>query len=368
MDQTGTCSKKVRGRAQRSGLPIAVVGRVIDLMDEKTVPIIVATIDAVEAEFGIDVGLVIIDTLPKAIAAGGGDEDRAKDQGRVYANLQRVKERRNVHVALVCHPGKDVTRGPRGSNASTADFDAQIEISGTDIRTATVTKANDMPEGPIASFKPKLVSFGDDEDGDPVEVCIAEAVDGQPFKTERVNLSKKEQTMLDGLAEALADRGVPPPAMPEIPPSVKCVVWPDLWREYVRNRGITTSDKTGQGIPALQRRVAEPRPGRMLEGQCLDRMRGAVTPTLAIPALYTVDFVGLLLCLLRWPVARRLASRSRKSKRRVFRLAVRRTMTWSRHWGRRQQRRSTRPGRAWQFIRIQQSNHGRRTSSLTLDL
>jgi hypothetical protein len=48
--------------------------------------------------------LLIVDTLAKAIAAGGGDENTAKDQGKVYANLDRVKERRSVHVALACHP------------------------------------------------------------------------------------------------------------------------------------------------------------------------------------------------------------------------------------------------------------------------
>jgi hypothetical protein len=82
---------------------------------------------------------------------------KARDQGRVFANIQRIKDRRGVHaphVALVCHPGKDPTRGPRGSNASTGDFDVQIEIADTDIRTATVTKANDGPEGYLASFKP----------------------------------------------------------------------------------------------------------------------------------------------------------------------------------------------------------------------
>jgi hypothetical protein len=41
--------------------------------------------------------------------------------------------------------------------------------------------------------------------------------------------------------------------MPEIPPSVKCVVSPDLWREYVRNRGITTSDKKDSQDKAFRR-------------------------------------------------------------------------------------------------------------------
>jgi hypothetical protein len=43
--------------------------------------------------------------------------------------------------------------GARGSNAILGDVDVMVEISGDIIRTATVTKANDMPEGPLFSFK-----------------------------------------------------------------------------------------------------------------------------------------------------------------------------------------------------------------------
>jgi hypothetical protein len=121
-------------------LPIAVVGHVVDLMSRQTVDLIVATIDAVETKFSLPVGLIIIDTYPKALAAGGGDEDRARDQGLALTNLQRIKDLRPVHIALVGHPGKDKTRGARGSNAWLGDVDVMIEVDGTDIRTATVTK------------------------------------------------------------------------------------------------------------------------------------------------------------------------------------------------------------------------------------
>ncbi len=183
LERADLVKQKLRayGEKNDADLPIAVVALTINLMDERVVDEIVATIDAVEQEFGIKVGLLIVDTLPKGIAAGGGDEDKARDQGKVYANIQRIKDRCSPHaphVALVCHPGKDVSRGPRGSNASTGDFDVQIEIAGADIRTATITKNNDGPEGFIASFKPVIHDFGKDEDGDPIEVCLAEPIEG----------------------------------------------------------------------------------------------------------------------------------------------------------------------------------------------
>ena len=55
-------------------LPIAVVQATVNMMTATTVPIILATIREAEYNFGKAVGLVIFDTFPKLIAAGGGDE------------------------------------------------------------------------------------------------------------------------------------------------------------------------------------------------------------------------------------------------------------------------------------------------------
>jgi hypothetical protein len=244
LERADLVKRRLRAYADKDGLvdlPIVVVGQTINFMDWNVAEEIIATIDEVEKRFGIKVGLLIVDTLAKAIAAGGGDENTAKDQGKVYANLDRVKERRSVHVAIACHPGKDASKGPRGSSASTGDFGVQIEISGIDIRTATITKNNEGPQGHLASFQPKIHDFGKDEDGDSIDVCLAEEIGGVP-PVGKTKLSLTEQATLDCLAEALADKGVPPPITEEIPPSVNRVVSADTWREYVRSRGITTSD------------------------------------------------------------------------------------------------------------------------------
>jgi AAA domain len=122
LERADLVKRRLRAYADEDGLvdlPIVVVGQTINFMDGNVAEEIIATIDEVERRFGIKVGLLIVDTLAKAIAAGGGDENTAKDQGKVYANLDRVKERRSVHVAIACHPGKDASKGPRGSSAST---------------------------------------------------------------------------------------------------------------------------------------------------------------------------------------------------------------------------------------------------------
>jgi hypothetical protein len=191
--------RRLRADAERdkaTDVPIAVVSRTINFMDPKVVADAVATIDAVEKRFGVKVGLIIIDTLAKAIAAGGGDEDKARDQGMVHANLARIKERRGVHIALACHPGKDPSRGIRGSSSALGDFDIEVTITSDGaIRTATITKNNDGGEGPLASFKPLVHRFGVDEDGEPIEVCLADPLD-QPQEPERTKPATKKLSPL----------------------------------------------------------------------------------------------------------------------------------------------------------------------------
>lgn len=191
---------------------IVVVPGTVDLMNPETVDKVVQTIkSAIDTDFGFTPGLVVFDTFAKTIAAGGGDEDKAKDQGRVFANIQRIKEAFDYgpnklgppHIALIGHTGKDEGRGSRGSNAILGDADIVVQISGETVKTATVTKANDMPEGPLFSFKSDIHEFGTDKDGDPVTVNIvveAEA-QSQPARREK-RLSETQEAMYRLLRDA----------------------------------------------------------------------------------------------------------------------------------------------------------------------
>ena len=199
--------RRIEAHTQRQdlhGLPIALVTATINLMKRETVPKVVATIREVEAEYGISVGLLVFDTFAKLISAGGGDEDKARDQGLVFANVQRVKNEADVHVALIGHTGKDETRGSRGSNAILGDADIMVTISGDLIRTATVTKANDAPEGPLFSFKSEVHEFGHDEDGDPITVNIVsdEVVAAVAAKSGDPKLSANQRVMFRLLHDA----------------------------------------------------------------------------------------------------------------------------------------------------------------------
>src|SRR5262249_3018201 len=160
-------------RDDLGSLPIAVTGQVIDLLNRNCVDAIVATIREAEQHFGCEVGTAIFDPYAKGIAAGGGDEDKARDQNIAQANLRRVFDRGcHIHIAGIGATGTDETTADGAPTTPPADVALQAQISGDDIRTATIIKANDQPEGMPTTFKLEPFDFGPDEDGEPFRTFI----------------------------------------------------------------------------------------------------------------------------------------------------------------------------------------------------
>ena len=217
-------------------LPIAVMGQVIDLMNQKCVDVILGAIRQTEQHFGCDVGLVIIDTYPKGIAAGGGDESQAKDQNIVLANLRRVLDRAHIHIAGIGHTGKDESKGERGSNARLADVDLLVHISGDAIKTATVKKANDQPEDALTSFRLEPFDFGPDEDGDPFRTFILSQEILTVSHTERA-LSDRQRLAMEALTEATLSYGIDAPTTYQLPRGIK-VVTAEHWKAELYRRKI----------------------------------------------------------------------------------------------------------------------------------
>jgi AAA domain len=214
IERADLVSRRLRAHGQLQGLkglPIFVVSSTIDLTKPDAFKKVVDTIREAERHHGTNIGLVIIDTFAKLIAAGGGDENSAKDQGAVFANVQRVKNATDTHVALIGHTGKDETKGSRGSNAILGDVDVMVEITGDgDIRTATVKKANDAPEGSLFSFKSAEHSFGVDEDGDPITVNVvsSETVDASQSRANGSRPWPKGMKLVhEAITGALIDKG-----------------------------------------------------------------------------------------------------------------------------------------------------------------
>jgi hypothetical protein len=175
LERADLVGRRLVAHRMRDGIanaPIALVGCVIDLLSKDCASVMVDTIRRTEDHYGCGVGLAIIDTYAKGIAAGGGDENSARDQNRALVNLRRLIEQTGVHVATIGHTGKDESKGERGSNAKIADVDMQVTITGDQTKCAEITKGNDVQLGDLTAFALEPFEFGADDDGDPYRTHI----------------------------------------------------------------------------------------------------------------------------------------------------------------------------------------------------
>jgi hypothetical protein len=215
-------------------LPFAVVNWTIDMIHPSCVADFVATIRAAEDAMGVPVKMIVIDTSAKAIAAGGGDENQAKDKNVMRANVRRVMLAiEGLHVALISHTGKDVDKGERGSNAGLGDDDVFIQLDG---KLADVKQRNDGATGPLTAYTVKGVVLGVDEDGDTVDIGIidpdtgAAAAKAKAGKRDRQKLTNPQRLALTALERAIIDHGKPMPVGSDYPKGIATCTSLDHWR------------------------------------------------------------------------------------------------------------------------------------------
>jgi len=242
LERADLVRRRLMAHKRRDGLralPIAVTGQMINLLDPRCIDTILATIREAEQRFACGVGLATFDTYAKGIAAGGGDEDKARDQNIVQANLRRLFDRGcHIHIAGVGHTGKDESRGERGSNARLADVDVQVQIAGDDIKTATITKANDQPEGVLTGFRLEPFDFGPDEDGDVFRTFIlSREIYAGESGTSRQKPSNRQVLALRALSDVTLSQGREPPSDYRLPLGIK-VVAAEAWREELLRNNV----------------------------------------------------------------------------------------------------------------------------------
>jgi AAA domain-containing protein len=244
LERGGLVKRRLVAHAIRNGafdnLPIAVASQVIDLFKPSCAQKIVATIREAEAHMGCPVGTIVIDTYGKGIAAGGGDEDKAKDQNRTLANLRRVHEAMSLHIAIIGHTGKDESRGARGSNAHLGDVDMMVQLSGDkECRIADVTKDNDGAERLLTRYRLEVIELGTDEDGDAITTAI---VSGDMLDSakdvSRAKLSNSHRKAMTLLERCIVDGGRDAPASSEYPPKIRAVTVAE-WRTACVKGGLS---------------------------------------------------------------------------------------------------------------------------------
>jgi AAA domain len=217
-------------------LPFHVVGVTIDMMERGCIQRFLDTIHATEEDCGVPVVMIVVDTSAKAIAAGDGEENSAKDKNILRANARRVMDEiPGLHVMFVSHTGKDPDKEERGSNAGKGDDDMLVMLNG---QTAVIKKRNDGPEGLLTNYGMKSIIVGADEDGDQIDIAIVDPDTSQKAAPTRVRLKGQPKMALDFLAETINEAGVSPPASLPVSRAVSRVVRIEQWEEQCRRRNL----------------------------------------------------------------------------------------------------------------------------------
>ena len=129
------------------------------------------TTDFIEEVKQFNPRLIIIDTL--AMAMSGGDENRTQDITVVVENMKRIQQALGCHIMVLHHPGKDETRGARGSSALHAASDTVLELKkNKHVVCVRAVKQRDMEGDKELDLKIEKVVIGEDEDGDEVSSAI----------------------------------------------------------------------------------------------------------------------------------------------------------------------------------------------------
>jgi hypothetical protein len=168
------------------------------LLHKDAVSKLVAMAEHAEAslqnEFGLPLGLIIIDTV--AAAAGyakqGAENDDAVGQA-IMNVLQNLAQRMNCFVLGVDHFGKDLERGTRGASAKESSADLVLACLGEKALSGSVTetrlavrKSRGGRQGQEHWFDLQLVQAPEpDEDGDPIETMVVNWLPSGPDGTSR---------------------------------------------------------------------------------------------------------------------------------------------------------------------------------------
>ncbi|WP_437871985.1 AAA family ATPase [Methylorubrum extorquens] len=144
------------------------------------------------------VGLVVIDTLSRALA--GGDENSSTDMGALVKHLDAIRSAVSAHLLIVHHTGKDRAKGARGHSLLRAATDTEIEVGDGQIK---VTKQRDLEKAWASPFTLDTVTLGADADGDPITSCTVRLVARQA-ELPQIAPTPKESGVLAALQSILA--------------------------------------------------------------------------------------------------------------------------------------------------------------------
>lgn len=124
--------KRIKGWRKQHGMegvdaPFLLLPTAIEITDEKQRAKLCRTIDLAKERAGFKIGLIVIDTVSRALA--GGDENSQEAMGQFVAACDAIKAHSGGALLGVHHSGKDKDRGMRGSTVLLGACDAVMKAT-----------------------------------------------------------------------------------------------------------------------------------------------------------------------------------------------------------------------------------------------
>jgi len=166
-----------------AGLAFAMIPVAVNLRDrEADLPKLFETIRAALHHIGIDLSVLVVDTLNRTF--GGGDEN-GTDMSEYVENVGRIQREFGCTAIVVHHiPKNSETVSERGHGSLRGAIETSLVVSAdqeTGIRTVLCKKQKDAEDGWKTQFKLKVVELGHDEDGDEVTSCVVVPTEDRPM-------------------------------------------------------------------------------------------------------------------------------------------------------------------------------------------
>lgn len=241
--------RQAHGLSVSDPLPIAIMAQPIDLFasDDHTNKLIEDACWLAVTQLSQRLELIVIDTL--ATATPGADENSSKDVGPVLARCARVAKECDCAVMLVHHMNAAGNK-PRGHTSILANLDSVITIEKSEqakdadnrpFREAKLAKQKDGEDTLSWRFVLKSVEIGRDTDGDPITSCVVAKPNMRAMEGSEVRVSEEAERLTPQVASlvrainaALADHGVEPPPVLNLPRSMRVVEWKHVRDEFVK--------------------------------------------------------------------------------------------------------------------------------------
>lgn len=201
-------SRRVEGWRKHHGIsghdaPFLILPVAVHLLDPRNIQRLKRTIDQAVRLCGFDIGLIIIDTVSRAIP--GADENATDVMTALIAACDQVREHTKGAVLGVHHTGKDRDRGMRGNSSlfGAIDFVIRASRSGDTLTLTVEAQKDDEPAGPFyfAMAKVEWLSGTADEPGNRRSTLVPVRAETSVKAAESISRDQTAQAF-DILAEA----------------------------------------------------------------------------------------------------------------------------------------------------------------------